>query len=374
MSVSSSDEDRSEFADGSSEPAEEEQTRANAQIRNQVAAAREWSCDHDICPPDDNDPGRCIICYDLSRLPMIWCQARAHKICGICAPLYVTQQLESIQNSSDKFNELVLNQGAITCPAPECTDVYEPRDLLTMLNEVQWRELLIWMNKAQTAKAHQDNGATVLSALFPTAIMCRLCLYGPVDFKSCDDLKAHHGRRSYGALGRTSNACPRCNWFSSSRRAWLTWDGVVRMSPLLSLPLRTEVYEPREIERGILPPNSWASTPFYPRQWINRPPSRPPVMDGNTVHPQTFRCAWCNSGPFRWDQRILSCPDCRWAGWGTAEGPPGASPTGFSRGSVEPPKWGVPTYSDTQEEERVRGLWRIFCTVHEDRTGMDEVD
>ena len=61
---------------------------------------------------------------------------------------------------------------------------------------------------------------------------------------------------------------------------------------------------------------------------------------------------------------MLSCPDCRWAGWGTAEGTGETRPTGNRRGGVEPPTWGVPTYRDTLEEER----------VPEGQTEMDEVD
>ena len=103
------------------------------------------------------------------------------------------------------------------------------------------------MNKARTAKNHQDDGATVLSALFPTAIMCRNCQYGPVDYKNCDDLYAHHGRRYNGGLGRISNACPRCNWYSGSRQDWMPWDGVVRMGPF-----QPALHAAAAMERGMV--------------------------------------------------------------------------------------------------------------------------
>mmetsp|Transcript_18294 Transcript_18294/g.42714 ORF Transcript_18294/g.42714 Transcript_18294/m.42714 type:complete len:770 (+) Transcript_18294:85-2394(+) len=52
---------------------------------------------------------------------------------------------------------------------------------------------------------------------------CPRCNFGPVDFSGCSDLRAHHGEVLANGT-RVNNACPRCNWFSSSRDDWPRWD------------------------------------------------------------------------------------------------------------------------------------------------------
>jgi hypothetical protein len=56
------------------------------------------------------------------------------------------------------------------------------------------------------------------------ARMCGRCAYGPVDHKDCDDLTSHH-MQDLGNGIRISNACARCDWFSSNVQDWPMWDG-----------------------------------------------------------------------------------------------------------------------------------------------------
>jgi transcription elongation factor Elf1 len=56
------------------------------------------------------------------------------------------------------------------------------------------------------------------------ARMCGRCAYGPVDHKDCDDLTSHH-MQDLGNGVRISNACARCDWFSSNVQDWPMWDG-----------------------------------------------------------------------------------------------------------------------------------------------------
>jgi hypothetical protein len=43
---------------------------------------------------------------------------------------------------------------------------------------------------------------------------CPHCAYGPIDHSGCSNLSTHHGQN------RTSNACPRCNFFHRNINAW----------------------------------------------------------------------------------------------------------------------------------------------------------
>ena len=149
-----SDEEISARGEEDSEPEAITQARANGQIRYQVEAARGGNHRFDYDPSADNGFRRCVICYDLSHDPPIWRQSKAHQVCVDCLRLYVEQQLDTIKDSSDKFRELVQNDGAIKCPAQECTGVFNPKDLFATLNKGQRGGLHLWMNKARTAKNH----------------------------------------------------------------------------------------------------------------------------------------------------------------------------------------------------------------------------
>ncbi len=215
---------------------------------------------------------RCAICTELTQDSSISCQNKGHTVCVECLHLYVAQQLDIISLSSDKFLELVQNEGAIICPDPECTSVFNPSALFRLLNKNDRGNLHRWVNKAKTAMNHQEAGNTVLSALFPSAIMCPHCLYGPVDHRNCDDLNAHHGQSYRGRPGIIANDCPRCHWFAGTRQEWLTWDGVTRMGPLeqdslLEEPLLS--HSCSRPERGNPPMTVWNMRPPVPLQCWN---------------------------------------------------------------------------------------------------------
>eukprot|EP00401_Gymnodinium_catenatum_P038916 CAMPEP_0117545280 /NCGR_PEP_ID=MMETSP0784-20121206/46013_1 /TAXON_ID=39447 /ORGANISM="" /LENGTH=740 /DNA_ID=CAMNT_0005342121 /DNA_START=207 /DNA_END=2429 /DNA_ORIENTATION=- len=56
---------------------------------------------------------------------------------------------------------------------------------------------------------------------------CAQCGFGPVDYRGCANLRAHHMEVAVrgGNQSRVSNACPRCGWFTSSLNRWPGWDG-----------------------------------------------------------------------------------------------------------------------------------------------------
>eukprot|EP00928_Gymnodinium_smaydae_P005628 TRINITY_DN11910_c0_g7_i1.p1 TRINITY_DN11910_c0_g7~~TRINITY_DN11910_c0_g7_i1.p1 ORF type:complete len:813 (-),score=50.79 TRINITY_DN11910_c0_g7_i1:238-2583(-) len=59
---------------------------------------------------------------------------------------------------------------------------------------------------------------------------CGRCAFGPVDHRGCSNLSTHHHEVSVRGGGRSqaSNACPRCEWFTSSLHDWPRWDGELR--------------------------------------------------------------------------------------------------------------------------------------------------
>ena len=94
-----------------------------------------------------------------------------------------------------------------------------------------------------------DAGTILLSRqlkkLMPHARQCPDCGWGPMDFRACADLQAHHGQvvkvmhRAVGPDTETfevsiDNSCPRCGFFSAKRKAWPKWNGEIHQDELAS--------------------------------------------------------------------------------------------------------------------------------------------
>jgi hypothetical protein len=257
-----------------SEPETLIQGRANGLIRLATEAKRR-ALEQDLPPSSIYGYKRCAICFGQVQDSSISCQSNVHTLCVHCLPRYVTQQMDIFSLSSDKFFELVQNEGAIKCPGPDCTCVFYPAELVRLLNKNDRDRLHSWVNKAITARNLQEAGTTVLSALFPSAIMCPQCRYGPVDHRNCDDLNAHHGQSYRGSPGIIANDCPRCHFFSSTKQDWLLWDGVIRMDP---------------VEQDLLLKNLSPGLPGYGPVRETRPPSPP-----NSLPPLRLQCWNCKN-------------------------------------------------------------------------------
>ena len=99
---------------------------------------------------------------------------------------------------------------------------------------------------APDAKGPESAGNHLLSRqlkkLMPNARQCKMCSYGPMDFRACSDLSAHHNQlvRSVAVGGdannvreiRLDNACPRCGWFAKERKQWPRWNGTISTDEL----------------------------------------------------------------------------------------------------------------------------------------------
>ena len=102
-----------------------------------------------------------------------------------------------------------------------------------------------------------------LKKLMPHARQCPSCSWGPMDFRACSDLKAHHGQVKkvisdpfgIGDDGaepfeiKIDNSCPKCGFFSAKRKAWPKWDGQVHneelATPLEAFDKAAKKYMPR---------------------------------------------------------------------------------------------------------------------------------
>ena len=60
---------------------------------------------------------------------------------------------------------------------------------------------------------------------FPSALQCRRCGFGPIDFHGCWDLRTHHNQTS--GVGTTNNSCPRCGWFTREKNDLQEWNGIL---------------------------------------------------------------------------------------------------------------------------------------------------
>ena len=112
---------------------------------------------------------------------------------------------------------------------------------------------------AVTAGKRQQAGGALLAkqlkTLLKDARQCKECKWGPLDFRDCDNLSAHHDQVISKATVETAleaggearevqvkidNSCPRCGWFSSNLQGWPKWDGNLHYD---ALPSRFEAAE-----------------------------------------------------------------------------------------------------------------------------------
>ena len=111
---------------------------------------------------------------------------------------------------------------------------------------------------AAAGKRQQAGGALLakqLRTLLKDARQCKECKWGPLDFRDCDNLSAHHDQVISKATVETAleaggearevqvkidNSCPRCGWFSSNLQGWPKWDGNLHYD---ALPSRFEAAE-----------------------------------------------------------------------------------------------------------------------------------
>lgn len=81
---------------------------------------------------------------------------------------------------------------------------------------------------------------------------CPQCQYGPVLNTNCTDLQRHDLDRGYG-LGRTTNSCPNCSFFSARWSDWSIWNSadptVAARCPLCREPCRVADDEVPELQR-----------------------------------------------------------------------------------------------------------------------------
>jgi hypothetical protein len=65
---------------------------------------------------------------------------------------------------------------------------------------------------------------------------CKVCSFGPVDHKACENYQSHEGQilgtTADGKPIRISNRCPVCGWFGLSRQDWPKWKAEVNFSDL----------------------------------------------------------------------------------------------------------------------------------------------
>jgi hypothetical protein len=235
----------------------------------------------------------CVICLEQSQ-PVTRCR-RGHAICSPCFTSYVQEICSAA--ASTEINSLPATErqrfGRVHCPcagaaggcdtaafsdtavASSLTDeatlarYLEMRALLpiheatTKVYEeanATLQEELVRLRASAGSALPADPGQLLLAKMLrrnmPNARQCKQCGWGPMAFKACSDLQAHHGQvvatlvasenEADERVVKIDNSCPRCGWFARERKAWPKWDGVIHDDVL---------------------PNQWEASSLAARQW-----------------------------------------------------------------------------------------------------------
>ena len=183
----------------------------------------------------------CIVCYDDYEENNLFCCKNHHKICVECMKQNMNMNLiDEEKKDQDLDKEKILNnKGIIKCPYPNCSENYQPTDLIIKLNDAklidkyykttQWvSHSKITLNRIQKIlddlykkfndkSMDRESRRLQMREALPNARMCLNCNYGPITKVGCDNLQTH-GHQFL-------NSCPRCGDHQTDFSKMKHWDG-----------------------------------------------------------------------------------------------------------------------------------------------------
>ena len=224
----------------------------------------------------------CIICLQPPSQDGALRCAGGHLLCSPCVDAYTALRVSCRRRPQSLDGPK--RKGCLCCPSrPKLafTDAEVAQHVSsTTLSYLEGRSLWIHTAKMETfeeaqaalsaelarlptgavtaGKRQQAGGALLakqLRTLLKDARQCKECKWGPLDFRDCDNLSAHHDQVISKATVETAleaggearevqvkidNSCPRCGWFSSNLQGWPKWDGNLHYD---ALPSRFEAAE-----------------------------------------------------------------------------------------------------------------------------------
>ena len=226
----------------------------------------------------------CIICLQPPSEGALRC-AGGHLLCSPCVDAYTASFSCELQSADLESLDGPKREGRLCCPScPKLafTDAEVAQHVSSTTFESYLKGRSLWaihtakmetFEEAQAAlsaelarlptgvtagKRQQAGGALLakqLKTLLKDARQCKECKWGPIDFRDCDNLSAHHDQVISKATVETAleaggearevqvkidNSCPRCGWFSSNLQGWPKWDGNLHYD---ALPSRFEAAE-----------------------------------------------------------------------------------------------------------------------------------
>ena len=227
----------------------------------------------------------CIICLQPpSQHGALRCVS-GHLLCSPCVDAYTASFSCELQSADLESLDGPKREGRLCCPScPKLafTDAEVAQHVSSTTFESYLEGRSLWkihtakmetFEEAQAAlsaelarlptgvaagKRQQAGGALLakqLRSLLKDARQCKECKWGPLDFRDCDNLSAHHdqviakanietaleaGGEAREVQVKIDNSCPRCGWFSSNLSGWPKWDGNLHYD---ALPSRFEAAE-----------------------------------------------------------------------------------------------------------------------------------
>ena len=241
-----------------------------AEIESVETSPAEQECIICLQPPSQHGALRCV---------------SGHLLCSPCVDAYTASFSCELQSADLESLDGPKREGRLCCPScPKLafTDAEVAQHVSSSTFESYLKGRSLWaiheakmetFEEAQAAlsaelarlptgvaagKRQQAGGALLakqLRSLLKDARQCKECKWGPLDFRDCDNLSAHHdqviakanietaleaGGEAREVQVKIDNSCPRCGWFSSNLQGWPKWDGNLHYD---ALPSRFEAAE-----------------------------------------------------------------------------------------------------------------------------------
>lgn len=180
----------------------------------------------------------CVICFEdqLVAASHICC-SQHHAICRSCFTDYFPFAIRELERNLSDYRGFLcpftdIDSENMTGAVHGNEHSYDSNVIDEILTTAQISALKSLVAKVEMLKDPSLPLQVRLKLLFPEALMCGACKFGPVEHFGCSSLLSHHGEEvqtTNPSLKPTTvnNSCPKCGWLTASVEDWPLWDGTL---------------------------------------------------------------------------------------------------------------------------------------------------
>ena len=166
----------------------------------------------------------CECCCDyVNHNECVQC-SHGHYVCENCLERRCQDLFQSLNEPSNEIQCFCIHDCSAYISEYEIGRVKSGRNLLKNYDWHNLKGVMYDLLKTYTSDEIEKNLVYLKCDGNFNAVQCPSCGFGPIVHSYCDDLETHHNQNVGNGI-KISNTCPRCNFFSSSIKNFVPWNG-----------------------------------------------------------------------------------------------------------------------------------------------------